>query len=149
MEKWSRHVCRQFCFQSCSIVNFKVKVKTTLKIPKGNRNRKIEEEQKTQWPKEKVQTNKQRSTKHTHKTKDRVTRTPLKTGGELEVVQKSKQVWSRFFLLSVVSFTSITFWIDSMQLFTESIIVQLQNIIYKEEAGIKDSFMKKWRKKCI
>ena len=26
---------------------------------------------------------KQRSTRHTHKTKDRVTRTPLKTGGEL------------------------------------------------------------------
>ena len=26
---------------------------------------------------------KQRSTKHTYKTKDRVTRTPLKTGGEL------------------------------------------------------------------
>jgi len=26
---------------------------------------------------------KQRSTKHAHKTKDRVTRTPLKTGGEL------------------------------------------------------------------
>jgi len=26
---------------------------------------------------------KQRSTKHTHKTKDRVTRTPLKPGGEL------------------------------------------------------------------
>jgi len=26
---------------------------------------------------------KQRSTKHTHTTKDRVTRTPLKTGGEL------------------------------------------------------------------
>ena len=42
-----------------------------------------EEEQTTQWPKEKVQKDKQRSTKHTHKTKDRVTRTPLKTGGEL------------------------------------------------------------------
>ena len=28
----------------------------------------------------KVQKDKQRSTKHTHKTKDRVTRTPLKTG---------------------------------------------------------------------
>jgi hypothetical protein len=27
--------------------------------------------------------NKQRSTKHTHKTKDRVTRTPVKNGGEL------------------------------------------------------------------
>ena len=32
--------------------------------------------------KEKGQNDKQRSTKHTHKTKDRVTRTPLKTGGE-------------------------------------------------------------------
>ena len=31
----------------------------------------------------KVQKDKQRSTKHTHKTKDRVTQTPLKTGGEL------------------------------------------------------------------
>ena len=31
----------------------------------------------------KVQKDKQRSTKHTYKTKDRVTRTPLKTGGEL------------------------------------------------------------------
>jgi hypothetical protein len=29
-----------------------------------------EEEQTTQWPKEKVQKDKQRSTKHTHKTKD-------------------------------------------------------------------------------
>jgi hypothetical protein len=33
-----------------------------------------------QWPKEKVQKNKQRSTKHTHKTKARVTRIPLKPG---------------------------------------------------------------------
>ena len=40
------------------------------------------EEQTTQWPKEKVQRDKQRSIKHTFKTKDRVTRTPLKTGGE-------------------------------------------------------------------
>jgi len=31
--------------------------------------------------KRKEQKYKQRSTKHTHKTKDRVTRTPLKTGG--------------------------------------------------------------------
>jgi len=31
----------------------------------------------------KVQKDKQRSTKHTHKTKDRVTRTPLIIGGEL------------------------------------------------------------------
>ena len=33
----------------------------------------------TQWTKEKGQKDKQRSTKHTHKTKDRVTRTPLKS----------------------------------------------------------------------
>ena len=32
--------------------------------------------------KEKVQMDKQRSTKHTYKTKDRVARTPLKTGVE-------------------------------------------------------------------
>ena len=55
--------------------------KKSLKIPKGgNQNPYIEEEQTTQWPKEKVQEDKQRSTKHTHKTKDRITRTPLKTG---------------------------------------------------------------------
>ena len=52
---------------------------------RGNENPYIEEEQTTQWPQEKVQRDKQRSTKHTHKTKDRVTRTPLKTGGELRV----------------------------------------------------------------
>jgi hypothetical protein len=34
------------------------------------------------WPNEKGQKDKQRSTKHTHKTKDRVTRNPLKTGDE-------------------------------------------------------------------
>jgi hypothetical protein len=46
---------------------------------------KIEEEQTTQCPKEKVQKDKQRSINHTHKTKDPVTRTPLKTGDELKV----------------------------------------------------------------
>ena len=56
--------------------------KKSLKIPKGgNQNPFIEEEQTTQWPKEKVQKDKQWSTNHAHKTKDRVTRTTLKTGG--------------------------------------------------------------------
>jgi hypothetical protein len=45
----------------------------------------MEEEQRIQWPKEKEQKDKQRSTKHTYKTKDRVTRIPLKTGGELRL----------------------------------------------------------------
>jgi hypothetical protein len=49
----------------------------------GNQNPYIEEEQTTQWPKEKVQKDKLRSTKHTYKTKDRITWSPLKTGGEL------------------------------------------------------------------
>jgi hypothetical protein len=49
----------------------------------GNHNPYIEEEQTIQWPKEKVQKDKQRSIKHTHKTNDRVTRTPLKSRGEL------------------------------------------------------------------
>ena len=45
----------------------------------------VEEEQTTTWPTEKVQEDNQRSTKHTHNTKDRVTRTPLKTWGERNV----------------------------------------------------------------
>ena len=40
---------------------------------RGNQNPYIEEEQTAQWPKEKVQKDKQRSTKNTYKTKDRVT----------------------------------------------------------------------------
>ena len=55
------------------------------KIPKGgNQNLYIEEEQTIQWPQVKVQKDKQRSIKHTQKTKDRVTQTPLKTGGDLK-----------------------------------------------------------------
>jgi hypothetical protein len=37
-------------------------------------------QQTTQWSRENKQKNKQRSTRHTYKTKDRVTRTPLKLG---------------------------------------------------------------------
>ena len=47
---------------------------------RGNQNAYIEEEQTTQWPREKVQEDKQQSIKHTHKTKDWVTRTTLKPG---------------------------------------------------------------------
>ena len=54
-----------------------------MKIQRGYRNPYIKEEQTTQWPKEKVQKDKQRSTKHTHETIDRVTRTSMKNGGEL------------------------------------------------------------------
>ena len=52
--------------------------KRVIRIRISKRNR------KTQWPEEKGQKDKQRSTKQTHKTIDRVTRTPLKTEGELK-----------------------------------------------------------------
>ena len=46
---------------------------------RGNQDPYIEE-QTTQWSKEKAEKDKQRSTKYTYKTDDRVTRTALKTG---------------------------------------------------------------------
>jgi hypothetical protein len=51
-----------------------------------------------QWPKEKGQENKQRSTKHTYKTKDRATRIPLKTGSELRCSGRvgSSRKWDQF-----------------------------------------------------
>jgi sulfite reductase alpha subunit-like flavoprotein len=62
----------------------RIRPKKSLKIPKGGNQYPCIEEKTTQWPKEKIQKDKQQSTKHTYKTKDRVTRTPLKTGGELK-----------------------------------------------------------------
>jgi hypothetical protein len=57
-------------------------IRKVWRYQRGNQNAYIEEQQTTQWPKEKVQKDKQRSTKHTYKTKDLVTRTQLKIGGE-------------------------------------------------------------------
>ena len=66
-----------------SVLLYKV-IRRVWRYQKGNQNPYIEEEQTTQWPKEKVQKDKQWSTKHTYKAKDRhrVTWPPLKTGGE-------------------------------------------------------------------
>jgi hypothetical protein len=59
-------------------------VKQSLKTKKwGNQYRYFEEEQTIHWHKEKVQKDKQRSTKHRHTAKDRVTRTSLKTEAEI------------------------------------------------------------------
>ena len=51
-------------------------------IPKGQYET-VYRRRTTQWPEGKVEKDKERYTKHTHKTKDRVTRTRLKFGGEL------------------------------------------------------------------
>ena len=48
------------------------------------------EEQTTQWPKEKVKKDKQRFSKHAHKTKERVTRTTLRT----RVLRRVNSSWS-------------------------------------------------------
>jgi hypothetical protein len=49
----------------------------------------IEEEQTTQWSNEKEQMDNQRSTKHTYKGKNRVIRTPLKTGVDSGAPERS------------------------------------------------------------
>ena len=83
------------------------RIRRVWRYQSGNHNPYAEEGQKTQWPKER-----EWSTKHTHNTKDRVTRSPLKIGDELRkgnklcwILQKlfcfdlhrhfsSKQIWS-------------------------------------------------------
>ena len=60
-------------------IEIQLQSKRVGRYQRGNQNPYIEE-QTTQCPKVKVQKDKQRSTKHTYKTKDRVTRTPLKPG---------------------------------------------------------------------
>jgi hypothetical protein len=63
--------------------------KRSLKTPKGSSESVNRRRTDNTRPKEKVQKDKQRSTKHAHKTKDRVTRTPQKTGGELMCIEIS------------------------------------------------------------
>ena len=79
---------------------------------RGNQNPYIEEEQTTQWPKEKVRKDKLRSTKHTYKTKDRVTRIPLITGGELRCSGRvgASCSTSDTRLVNLVCFTSGSYW---------------------------------------
>ena len=63
--------CNDYNVMKC----YEINERRVWRYQRDNNNSYIEEEQTTQWPQEKGQKNKQRSTKHTHKTKDRVTRT--------------------------------------------------------------------------
>jgi hypothetical protein len=65
--------------QTKVMVTVTSKQRRVWRYQRDNQNPYIQEEQTTQWPKEKIEMDKQRSTKHTHKTKDRVTQIPLKT----------------------------------------------------------------------
>ena len=60
---------------SSRLTCWKVTCKKSLKIPKGQSESIFRRKETPQWPKEKGQKDKQ----YTYKTKDRVTRTPLKT----------------------------------------------------------------------
>ena len=76
----------KFFFSSNISSELSIEIKIERRVwryQKGNQRPYIEEEQTTQCAKEKVQKDKQRSTKHTHKTEDRVTRILLKPGGEV------------------------------------------------------------------
>ena len=66
-KNFSRYAYRQEGFED-------IKEVIRIRISKKNRQH--------NGQKKKVQKDKQRSTRHTYETKDRVTRTPLKTGGE-------------------------------------------------------------------
>ena len=57
-------------------------------IPKGQSESLYRRRTDNAMAKEKAQKDKQRSTKHTYKTKDRVTRNPLKTWGELRYFER-------------------------------------------------------------
>ena len=74
--------------KSVFIVESGLLVRRDWKYQRGNQNPYIEE-QITQWPKEKVQKDKQPSTKHTYKTKDRVTWTQIKPGMNSDVPVES------------------------------------------------------------
>ena len=67
-------------------------VRRVWRYQRSNQNPYIEDEQTTQWPKEKVQKDKQCSTKHTstYKTKDRVTRILPRTG----VISVAPEGWA-------------------------------------------------------
>jgi hypothetical protein len=106
-------LCVVFCGSLFVFLSFFFYLRRVRRYQRGNQKPYIEEEQTTQWPKEKVQKDKQRSTKHTY-TKDRVTQTPLKTEGELRcsgMVSSSYHCIFRFFytLLLITPLISSTF----------------------------------------
>jgi len=63
-----------YCQIGCSVWTFS-SARRVWRYQRGNQNLYVEEEHTTQWPKEKVQKDKQRSTKYTQNPKDQVTQT--------------------------------------------------------------------------
>ena len=90
---WCPTLYFQIIWCSCSLT-----VRRVWRYQRGNRNPYIEAEQTTQWAKQKGQKNKPRSTKHTDKTKDRVTQTSLKpavnSGAPIGATSKNRKCLS-------------------------------------------------------
>jgi hypothetical protein len=72
--------CKHKHRQRWAAVRYAMIWRRDCKYQRDNQNSYFEEKQTIQWPKEKVQKDKQRSTKHTHQTKDRIKRTHEKLG---------------------------------------------------------------------
>ena len=105
--------------------NYRHSFRIVCRYQKGNQNPYIEEEQTTQWPKEKIQKDKQQSTQHTHKAKERVTRTPLKTGSELRCsgrVFKMKCWLQSVYLTKTCITIEIFFSVDNCTVWTYPVV---------------------------
>ena len=72
-------------------IAMKTSSKKSLKIPKGKSESVYRRRTDNTMPKRKGTKDKQRFTKHKYKTKDRVTRTPLKSGVKTRVLRKGEQ----------------------------------------------------------
>ena len=86
----------------------------------------------------KVQKDKQRFTKHTYKTTDRVTRTPLKTGGELRFTGRENSSCSTSDTRRVNLATNSVIsreWGKDREVFTTSGTIKFSNNVY-EHNGI-------------
>jgi hypothetical protein len=83
-------------------------------------------------PKRKVQKDKQRSTKHTYKTKDGVTRTPLKTVNDETIYRniftENRYIISRHYIIHMYIANFVHFRLLMIKLFTE---------IYLRKIGIQ------------
>ena len=145
--------CSDVVFLFCFLLLFLlliISVRGARRYQRGSQNPYIEEKQITQWPKEKVQKDKQRSTKQTHKTKDRVTRTPLKIGGELRCPGRVSRYCSTSDTCSIILVTNpVTShdWGKDREVFTTSgtyLWSFVTQIFHNEQVMVATAKLSKW-----
>ena len=124
---------RQLNLEPCKS-HIKLRVSRVCRYQRGNYNPHIEEEQTTQWPKKKIETNKQRSTKYVHKTKDRVARTQLKSGCILGCSGRVNSSWftsgtRRVKIVKLSNITEFLIGTTSSGISTEICILYMQVLL--------------------